>query len=326
MRTVLNRLRLSITPQRVLSVIFLVVLAYLVIVPLFLMLRETFIVHPLERFQIPGSRVGRHHVGPLAAHVRRRERLRLLLQAAPEHAPDLVRAVVPRPRHRRDAGLAGRAHRPALEGRDLERRDHPLRDAVLDLGARLDHAVQEPAHRRRPGHLHRPHRHLDARLVRVRALPHHDHAGAPLLPVRLHADRRGAAQHRRPARGVRRAAGRLARDRAPARGDPARAAGDLLDLPAHLLARPRHLRDARLPRRSRARVRALDDALRQPDRAAPGHRLPRGLRDDPRWACWCCTWTTRSSARAAASSPSRARAPAPAWSRWGAGAGRSRWP
>ena len=58
MRTVLNRLRLSITPQRVLSVIFLVVLAYLVIVPLFLMLRETFIVHPLERFQIPGSRVG----------------------------------------------------------------------------------------------------------------------------------------------------------------------------------------------------------------------------------------------------------------------------
>ena len=58
MRTVLNRLRLSITPQRVLSVIFLVVLTYLVIVPLFLMLRETFIVHPLERFQIPGSRVG----------------------------------------------------------------------------------------------------------------------------------------------------------------------------------------------------------------------------------------------------------------------------
>jgi iron(III) transport system permease protein len=49
---------LATTPQRVLSVIFLVVLAYLVVVPLFLMLRETFIVHPLERFQIPGSRVG----------------------------------------------------------------------------------------------------------------------------------------------------------------------------------------------------------------------------------------------------------------------------
>lgn len=58
MRTVLNRLRLSITPQRVLSVVFLVVLTYLVVVPLFLMLRETFIVHPLERFQIPGSSVG----------------------------------------------------------------------------------------------------------------------------------------------------------------------------------------------------------------------------------------------------------------------------
>lgn len=58
MRTALNRFRLTITPQRVLSVIFLVVLAYLVVVPLFLMLRETFIVHPLERFQIPGSRVG----------------------------------------------------------------------------------------------------------------------------------------------------------------------------------------------------------------------------------------------------------------------------
>lgn len=58
MRTALNRLRLSVTPQRVLAVIFLGVLAYLVVVPLFLMLRETFIVHPLERFQIPGSRVG----------------------------------------------------------------------------------------------------------------------------------------------------------------------------------------------------------------------------------------------------------------------------
>ena len=58
MRTALNRLRLSVTPQRVLSVVFLVVLGYLVIVPLFLMLRETFVVHPLERFQIPGSQVG----------------------------------------------------------------------------------------------------------------------------------------------------------------------------------------------------------------------------------------------------------------------------
>jgi iron(III) transport system permease protein len=57
-RTALNRFRLTLTPQRILSIVFLVVLGYLVIVPLFLMLRETFIVHPLERFQIPGSQVG----------------------------------------------------------------------------------------------------------------------------------------------------------------------------------------------------------------------------------------------------------------------------
>lgn len=46
------------TPERVLSVCFIGLLAYLVIVPLFLMIQETFIVHPLERFQIPGSQVG----------------------------------------------------------------------------------------------------------------------------------------------------------------------------------------------------------------------------------------------------------------------------
>lgn len=58
MLTAYNRFRLGLTPQRILSVVFLVVLGYLVIVPLFMMLRETFIVHPLERFQIPGSKVG----------------------------------------------------------------------------------------------------------------------------------------------------------------------------------------------------------------------------------------------------------------------------
>ncbi len=58
MRTALNRFRLAITPQRVLAVVFLVVLGYLVIVPLGLMLAETFVVHPLERFQIPGASVG----------------------------------------------------------------------------------------------------------------------------------------------------------------------------------------------------------------------------------------------------------------------------
>ncbi|MFZ9679177.1 MAG: ABC transporter permease [Quisquiliibacterium sp.] len=58
MLTAYNRFRLGLTPQRILSVVFIVVLGYLVIVPLFMMLRETFIVHPLERFQIPGSKVG----------------------------------------------------------------------------------------------------------------------------------------------------------------------------------------------------------------------------------------------------------------------------
>ncbi|WP_112322174.1 ABC transporter permease [Oceanibium sediminis] len=58
MRTAYNRFRMSLTPQRILSVLFIIGLGYLVIVPLFLMLRETFIVHPLERFQIPGSQVG----------------------------------------------------------------------------------------------------------------------------------------------------------------------------------------------------------------------------------------------------------------------------
>ncbi|HBX26157.1 MAG TPA: iron ABC transporter permease [Gammaproteobacteria bacterium] len=53
----LNRWRFYVTPERVLSVCFIVLLAYLVVVPLFMMVQETFIVHPLERFQIPGSKV-----------------------------------------------------------------------------------------------------------------------------------------------------------------------------------------------------------------------------------------------------------------------------
>ncbi|MDC1239497.1 iron ABC transporter permease [Litorivicinus sp.] len=58
MRTIYNRFRIGLTPQRVLSVVFLIALGYLVIFPLFLMAKETFIVHPLERFQIPGSSIG----------------------------------------------------------------------------------------------------------------------------------------------------------------------------------------------------------------------------------------------------------------------------
>jgi len=57
MSLTLNRWRFYLTPERVLSVCFIVLLAYLVVVPLFMMVQETFIVHPLERFQIPGSKV-----------------------------------------------------------------------------------------------------------------------------------------------------------------------------------------------------------------------------------------------------------------------------
>ena len=58
MRTALRRFRLNLTPQRILAVAFLLVLGYLVVVPLGVMLQETFTVHPLERFQIPGSVTG----------------------------------------------------------------------------------------------------------------------------------------------------------------------------------------------------------------------------------------------------------------------------
>lgn len=54
----LRRFRLALTPQRIFAVVFLVALTYLVVVPLGVMLQETFTVHPMERFQIPGSMTG----------------------------------------------------------------------------------------------------------------------------------------------------------------------------------------------------------------------------------------------------------------------------
>jgi len=53
-----HRFRLGLTPQRVFAVVFLVILAYVVLLPVLVMIRETFIVHPLERFQIPGALPG----------------------------------------------------------------------------------------------------------------------------------------------------------------------------------------------------------------------------------------------------------------------------
>ncbi|HET8984286.1 MAG TPA: ABC transporter permease subunit, partial [Trueperaceae bacterium] len=55
MTDALRRLRFRLTPQRVFAVLLLLVLTFFVIVPLGVMIQETFIVHPLERFQIPGS-------------------------------------------------------------------------------------------------------------------------------------------------------------------------------------------------------------------------------------------------------------------------------
>ncbi len=52
--------RIYLTPERILSTLFIAILGFLVIVPLFLMIQETFVVHPLERFQIPGSKVGEY--------------------------------------------------------------------------------------------------------------------------------------------------------------------------------------------------------------------------------------------------------------------------
>lgn len=54
----ISRIRLSLSPQHILAVVFLAVLGYLVVVPLFILLQETLTVHPMERFQIPGSLPG----------------------------------------------------------------------------------------------------------------------------------------------------------------------------------------------------------------------------------------------------------------------------
>lgn len=54
----LPRLRRGLKAQTLLMLVFLALLTYLVIVPVVAMIRETFIVHPMERFQIRGSRVG----------------------------------------------------------------------------------------------------------------------------------------------------------------------------------------------------------------------------------------------------------------------------
>ncbi len=54
----LGRVRRNATPHTILSVVIIAFLLYVVVVPLAVMIKETFIVHPMERFQIPGAMPG----------------------------------------------------------------------------------------------------------------------------------------------------------------------------------------------------------------------------------------------------------------------------
>jgi len=54
----IGRIRMKSSPERLLAVLFMIVLAYVVFVPLLVMLKETVLVHPMERFQIPGAMPG----------------------------------------------------------------------------------------------------------------------------------------------------------------------------------------------------------------------------------------------------------------------------
>lgn len=57
-KRVSNKVRMKATPQTILAIFFILSLSYVVLVPLVAMFNETFIVHPMERFQIPGARPG----------------------------------------------------------------------------------------------------------------------------------------------------------------------------------------------------------------------------------------------------------------------------
>lgn len=74
LRAACGRIRRNINAPSILSIILIVSLIYMVVIPLGALIRETFIVHPMERFQIPGSLPGdfttnhwwRTFVGPSA--------------------------------------------------------------------------------------------------------------------------------------------------------------------------------------------------------------------------------------------------------------------
>lgn len=54
----LRRMKMKMTPQLILAIVLVAILAYMVVIPVVIMIRETFIVHPMEQFTIPGSRAG----------------------------------------------------------------------------------------------------------------------------------------------------------------------------------------------------------------------------------------------------------------------------
>ncbi len=57
-RAMLGTVRRNATPQVIMSIVLIVMLCYLVLVPIIVMIQQTFTVHAMERFQIPGSRPG----------------------------------------------------------------------------------------------------------------------------------------------------------------------------------------------------------------------------------------------------------------------------
>ncbi len=57
-KVLLGMLRRNASPQVILCFLFLAILCYVVLVPIVIMVLETFIVHPMERHQIPGSLPG----------------------------------------------------------------------------------------------------------------------------------------------------------------------------------------------------------------------------------------------------------------------------
>ncbi len=57
-KMLLGKIRQNATPQVIMAVVLAIILCYLVLVPIIVMIQQTFTVQAMERFQIPGSRTG----------------------------------------------------------------------------------------------------------------------------------------------------------------------------------------------------------------------------------------------------------------------------